>query len=119
MSCRFHPGDRAVAVLPHLVRRDTQRRTQAKIVLPPAGNVVIKQCLKRRRGPCPRMHPIGDGIDDIAGKHVLGYFSVFFRHAVHVVTEVERQVGHVEDTLATEHLWHGVKGFTITEHACH
>src|SRR5882724_4932919 len=46
-----------------------------------------------------------------------GHFAVFFRHAVDEVAEIERQVGHVEDALATEHLVHGVKSLAGAEHA--
>jgi hypothetical protein len=105
--------------VPHLLVGDTEGIAQAEIVLAPSGNVPIKQGLKGRRGPRRRMHAIGDRIDRIVCEHVSGHFPMLFRDTVDVVAEIERQVGHVEDALATEHLWHGVKHGAGAKHAFH
>src|SRR5215813_4645909 len=63
------------------------------------------------------MYTIGDRIDRIVRKHVSGYFAVLFRHTVDIVAEIERQVSHVEQALAAEHLWHGMKGGARAKHA--
>ena len=52
------------------------------------------------------MNAIGDRVDIITRKHESRYLAVFFGHAVDVMTEIEREIGHVQHALAAEHVFH-------------
>ena len=61
------------------------------------------------------MNAIGDGIDCVFGKQVLGNFAVFHRYAVDVVTERQSQIRHVQLASMTD----GVRDSTFLPVAQH
>jgi hypothetical protein len=62
----------------------------------------VKKTLKRRRGPRRSMHSIGDGIDLMLGKHQLTYLTMPTRNTIHIMTEIQRQIGHVHHLTAAK-----------------
>ena len=95
-----------VVRLPDFMWRNAQRVTKGEILFAPAGDVPVEQRLKRLAGPGRRMHSVGDRVDAILGEHLPQDFGVSLGDAVGVVTQVERQVGHVQVVVPREHGLH-------------
>ena len=81
----------------------------------PAGNVLVEQLRHFLAGPGEGVYAVRDGMDVVAGEHVLRYLTVFLRHAVDVLAQVERQHRHVQVVLARKVLEH-VEGNDLAEH---
>src|SRR5262249_16862407 len=101
--------------LPDLRFGHSQRIAQTEVILSPPWNITIVQLLKRFGYPRRRMHAIGNGVNDISAKEVLRDFSMLFRYTVDIVTQIERQIGHVEPAFTTKYLLHA-EHFRTTQH---
>ncbi len=92
--------------LPHFVGWNGQRIAEAEIVFAPARDMAIEELLKVARGPGGCVHAVGDRIDVVTGEHVLRYLAMSLGNPIDVMAEVEREVGHVQHSLAAEYVLH-------------
>ena len=60
------------------------------------------------------MYPVGDGIDLILRKHLLGDLAMLFCYTVCVAAEVQGQQGHVEVGFTAELLYY-LKGYIVDQ----
>jgi hypothetical protein len=61
------------------------------------------------------MNAICNRIDWILAKHMAGNLDMPFRDTVHIVTQIEREVGHVQHVAGASHILEIQKCFTSSE----
>ncbi len=103
---------------PDFVVWNAQGITQAEVVLLPAGNVAVEQLAERWRSPGRNVNTVGDRVDPVLREHVTRDLTVLLGHAVDVVAEGERQVGHVEALLVADRIVDAA-GLPVAQHLIH
>jgi len=82
--------------IPYFIFRNAQCIPKVEIVQFPAGDVSIVKLLEWFGGPGSCMNPVRDGIYMIACVHQPGYLAMFFCNPIDIMTEIKREIGHVQ-----------------------
>jgi len=82
--------------LPDFLARDAQGIPKTEIVAAPTRDVSIEQRVEFIARPGGCMHAVGNRIDHVAVEHCARHLAVPHGDTVHVVAEVQGEVGEIE-----------------------